>query len=126
MKLQVSPISQIPIYEQIKMQIKEQIFSGSLPAGTQLPSIRVLARELKIGVITSKRAYDDLCEEGILISHSGKGIFVAEIDTAYVKMIHLEMLREQLSEIKNLCDSSGITKEELKQQIDEIFSEKKA
>ena len=74
MKLVINANGEQPIYEQIKLQIKEQITSGELVAGTMLPSIRMLAKELKIGIITAKRAYDDLTEEGFTVSVAGKGL----------------------------------------------------
>jgi len=80
MKLVINANGEQPIYEQIKLQIKEQITSGELVAGTMLPSIRMLAKELKIGIITAKRAYDDLTEEGFTVSIAGKGVFIADSD----------------------------------------------
>ncbi|MGN0817831.1 MAG: GntR family transcriptional regulator, partial [Candidatus Coproplasma sp.] len=68
-----------PIYEQIKGQIKEQILSGSLAPNSMLPSIRTLAKELKVGIITAKRAYDELTSEGFAYAVQGKGVFVANI-----------------------------------------------
>ena len=67
-----------PIYEQIVRQVSAQILSGALPPGTALPSIRALARDLKISVITTKRAYDELEAAGFLVTVAGKGSFVAE------------------------------------------------
>jgi GntR family transcriptional regulator len=67
-----------PIYEQICQQLKEQILSGALGAGDALPSIRTLAKDLRISVITTKRAYDELEAEGFLVTVAGKGSFVAE------------------------------------------------
>ncbi len=123
MKLIVSSLSQIPIYEQIKQQIKEQIFSGALKSGEQLPSIRMLAKELKVGVITSKRAYDDLCEEGVLVSHQGKGIFVAEISTESMRKNHLQIVEEQLKDIVSLAKQYGINETEVKSALERIFKE---
>ena len=123
MQLQVSTLSQIPIYEQIKQQIKEQVFSGSLKAGDKLPSIRLLAKELQIGVITSKRAYDDLCEEGILVSHPGKGVFVAEINKEAAKTTHLQIIREQLEDTVRQAKQFSIGKEDFKNLVDEIYRE---
>lgn len=120
MKLAISPISQVPIYEQIKNQIKEEILNGTLAAGTQLPSIRALARELKVGVITVKRAYDDLCEEEILISRAGVGIFAAEFDAQKLKGIYRGLLTEQLMDIKRYAQSIGVGKSELIELLKEI------
>ena len=80
MKVTVATGSQIPIYEQIKLQIKEAILSHELKEGEQMPSIRSLAKELRVGIITTKRAYEDLANEGFLISQSGKGYYVSSFD----------------------------------------------
>lgn len=124
MKLMVSALSQIPIYEQIKQQIKEQVFSGDLKPGEQLPSIRTLAKELKVGVITSKRAYDDLCREGVLVSHPGKGVFVGEINEDDVKAAHLQMIEEQLRDVSNLAGQYSISREDIEMLIEKIYKEK--
>ncbi|MFT3952120.1 MAG: GntR family transcriptional regulator [Oscillospiraceae bacterium] len=123
MRLQVSTLSQIPIYEQLKQQLREQIFSGALAPEAQLPSIRMLAKELKIGVITAKRAYDDLCDEGILVSRAGVGVFVARLDLDRARLVQREQLREQLAELKQTCDAAGIAKKELLELLDEIYKE---
>lgn len=121
MNILISPISQTPIYEQIKMQIKELVLSGKLKSGEQLPSIRLMAKDLKVGIITVKRAYDDLCAEQITISLAGRGVFVADIDQEKIKQIHLEMLFERLEEITEFCNSTGISKHELEEQINKIY-----
>ena len=111
MHLQTSALSEIPIYEQIKQQIKEQIFDGTLESGIQLPSIRMLAKELKVGIITVKRAYDDLCGEGLLISRQGKGIFVAEINKEQVSKVHEQIIFEQLKEVSALAKQYSFDKD---------------
>lgn len=121
MAIQISVLSQVPIYEQIKIQLREQILSGELAAGTQLPSIRVLSKELKVGIITSKRAYDDLCDEGFLISRAGIGVFVAEINTQQAKDVRKQLITDQLCEIKQLADESGLNKDDLHDIIDRIY-----
>ena len=121
MNLMISSLSQTPIYEQIKMQIKELILTGKLTNGAQLPSIRLMAKDLKVGVITVKRAYDDLSAEGFTNNVPGRGIFVADIDNDKVKKIHLEMLAERLEEIKDFCNGSGISKSEFGQEVNKIF-----
>lgn len=77
MKLIIKNKSELPIYEQLETQIKAQILDGTLTAEEQLPSIRALARDLKISVITTTRVYNDLADEGFLVSVAGKGYFVA-------------------------------------------------
>ena len=100
MNILISALSQTPIYEQLKNQIKELVLKGQLKPQEQLPSIRLMAKDLKVGIITVKRAYEDLAKEGIIINLQGRGCFVAEIDRAKIKEIHMDMLRERLSEIK--------------------------
>lgn len=117
----ISPLSQTPIYEQIKMQIKELVLSGKLKNGEQLPSIRLMAKDLKVGIITVKRAYDELCADGITISLAGRGVFVVDIDEKRAKQIHLSMLTEHLLEIKSFCDSTDISQKELEKQINLIY-----
>lgn len=80
--------SDIPIYQQIKVQVKEQIFSGGLVAGEMLPSLRQLAKDLKISVLTTTRAYKELEEEGFIASQHGKGFFILSSSSG--------LLREQL------------------------------
>jgi GntR family transcriptional regulator len=88
MKIVIKNKSELPIYEQIEQQIKAQILEGSVTEDEQLPSIRQLARDLKISVITTTRVYNDLAEEGFIISVSGKGYFVAPRNN--------ELLRERM------------------------------
>ncbi len=121
MRINISPVSQLPIYEQIENQIREEILEGKLVPGTQLPSIRALARQLKVGVITSKRAYDDLCEEGMLISRAGIGVFVAQLDCKKIQEAHRELLIEQLADVKNYADSIGVGKQELTKLLELVY-----
>lgn len=121
MNILISPLSQTPIYEQIELQIKELVLSGKLKSGEQLPSIRLMAKDLKVGIITVKRAYDDLCEAGITVSIAGRGVFVADINEERAKEIHLNMLSERLIEIIEFCKSTGISKPELEEQINNIY-----
>ena len=88
MKIVIKNKSELPIYEQIEQQIKAQILEGSVMENEQLPSIRQLARDLKISVITTTRVYNDLAEEGFIISVTGKGYFVAPSNN--------ELLRERM------------------------------
>ena len=88
MKIIVKNKSELPIYEQIEQQMKAQILDGSITEDEQLPSIRQLARDLKISVITTTRVYNDLAEEGYIISVAGKGYFVAPRNN--------ELLRERM------------------------------
>ncbi|MGH4051099.1 MAG: GntR family transcriptional regulator [Clostridium sp.] len=117
----ISALSQTPIYEQIQNQIKEMVLSENIKSKEQLPSIRLMAKDLKVGIITVKRAYEELEKEGIVINLQGRGCFVAEIDRNKIKAIHIGMLAERLLEIKEFADTSGISPEEMLKVINEIF-----
>lgn len=123
MDIFISSSTQTPIYEQIENQIKELIMNGTYTPGMQLPSIRILARELKVGIITCRRAYDDLCEQGFLISRPGKGVFVAEIATDNLKKIASDQLKKQLNELCNNAKLSGIQEKEIIEYIHDFFHE---
>ena len=123
MKMIISNSSSIPIYEQIKEQIKTKIISNELKAGELLPSIRSLAKDLRISVITTKSAYEQLVAEGYLETVQGKGFYVANKN--------IEMMREeQLQKVENLIDTavsiakiSNISKGEMKNMLDILYGE---
>ena len=102
-----------PIYEQIYSQLKAQIIAGVLTPGEALPSIRALAKDLKISVITTKRAYDELEAEGFLYTVAGKGCFVAEKNLDLIREQQLKELEDHLTAAANLAKSCGLTVEEL-------------
>lgn len=124
MNLAVSTMSQTPIYEQIENQIKELILTGQLKAGEQLPSIRIMAKDLKIGIVTCRRAYDDLCEEGFLISHPGKGVFVAEVNREQARNIYRQVLKDQLEDVCEYAKNSGFCKKDVIDIIQEVYKER--
>lgn len=102
-----------PIYDQIASQIKDQIISGKLKSGEALPSIRALAKDLKISVITTKRAYDELEAAGFLYTVAGKGCFVAEKDLALIREQRLRELEDHLNAARDLAAGCGVSREEL-------------
>lgn len=102
-----------PIYEQIYSQLKAQIIAGVLSPGEALPSIRALAKDLKISVITTKRAYDELESEGFLYTVAGKGCFVAEKNLDLIREQQLKELETHLAAAAGLAKSCGVTVEEL-------------
>ena len=102
-----------PIYEQIYSQLKAQIIAGALSPGEALPSIRALAKDLKISVITTKRAYDELEAEGFLYTVAGKGCFVAEKNLDLIREQQLRELENHLTAAVELARSCGLTVEEL-------------
>lgn len=125
MKLIVDAGGEQPIYEQIKLQIKEQIVSGELKAGTMLPSIRMLAKELKIGIITAKRAYDDLTEEGYTVAVAGKGVFVADSDRAKLSAAAEKELAKHVETCVRYARANGIDKEKFEKIVQSAWEEDK-
>ena len=112
-----------PIYEQIVRQVSAQILSGALPPGTALPSIRALARDLKISVITTKRAYDELEQEGFLYAVPAKGFFVAAKNTELLREENLKKIEEHLTEAVRLAAPCGLTKQELTEMLELLWEE---
>ena len=123
MQIYLSNSGQEPIYAQITRQIKQQILSGALHPGDALPSIRLLAKELRISVITTKRAYDELEAEGFLYTMAGKGCFVAERNEQLFREEQLRRVEEQLRQAVQLAASCRIDKEELKQLFSIVLEE---
>ncbi|MDE5891863.1 MAG: GntR family transcriptional regulator, partial [Acetatifactor sp.] len=95
MDIIISNSSGIPLYEQIEEQIKSQIMAGELAEGDALPSMRVLAKDLKISIITTKRAYEELERDGFIVSVTGKGSFVRGINSEIVKENMMFAIQEQ-------------------------------
>ncbi len=102
-----------PIYEQIYSQIKNAVISGALEEDELLPSIRSLAKDLHISVITTKRAYDELEKEGFIYTVAGKGSFVAPKNTQLIREENLRKIEEHLMKISELAASCGLSKEEI-------------
>jgi len=119
----ISNSSGKPIYEQITMQIKNYILSGELVPGEALPSMRLLAKELRISVITTKRAYEDLERDGFITTVVGKGSFVSETNTDLVKEQQYRITEEHLQKAVDSAKTSGITMEELKDMLEVIYRE---
>lgn len=112
-----------PIYEQIYMQLKEQIISGSVSEGDALPSIRSLAKDLKISVITTKRAYDELEKEGFIYTVAGKGCFVAEQNMELIRENQLRQIEEKIQEILDLGKTCGLDVAQLSEMLKLIAGE---
>ena len=113
MNLWIDNKSGMPIYEQIFTQIKGQIISGSLAENEPLPSIRNLAKDLRISVITTKRAYDELERAGFVYTVPAKGCFVAPRNTELLREEHLRRIEEHLREAVELARGCQLTREEL-------------
>jgi GntR family transcriptional regulator len=119
----ISNSSGKPIYEQITSQIKNLIMSGDLLSGSLLPSMRLLAKELRISVITTKRAYEELEREGFITTIVGKGSFVSENNTELVKEEHLRKVEENIQNAVDYARQGGISLDELHEIVDMIYKE---
>ena len=118
MQIIIQNSSQVPIYEQITRQIKEQIAGGLLLMGAPLPSVRALAKELKISALTVKKAYDGLEQEGFITTVHGKGSFVAGVGKNLLDEESKRELERRMEEVTMMARRIGVDKEELKSLID--------
>ena len=121
MKIIVSNRSGIPIYEQIKEQIKAAIFSGGLQEDDLLPSIRQLARDLKISVITTTRAYSDLEQEGFVVNVQGKGCYVLPRNKELARENALHKMEDSLSAAIAAAKAEGIAKNEVIERVNLLW-----
>lgn len=112
-----------PIYRQIAQQIKAQILSGVLVPDTPLPSIRNLAKDLRISVITTKRAYDELEQQGFVYTLAGKGCFVAPLNLELLQEEHLKQIESHLQEAVRLAAACGLSQEELLEMLRLLLQE---
>lgn len=123
MKIIISNDSGLPIYEQIKNQIKAQIVAGELKADEDLPGMRTLASDLKVSVITTKRAYNDLEQEGYIYSMPGKGSFVKKLNEEVVRENALSEIEKYFTDAMTVAKAVGIEIEELQEilkTLDEV------
>lgn len=120
MRIVLSYQSSIPIYEQIKEQIKASVLSGKLAENELLPSIRQLARDLKVSVITTTRAYSDLELEGFLQTVPGKGCYVKKIDDDLVRAKYLKETKDTLIKAIQSGKTAGLSITELHELLDEL------
>ena len=123
LNINISNTSTIPLYEQIQTQIKNQILNGNLKPGEGLPSIRNLAKELKVSIITTKRAYEVLEKDGFIETVVGKGTFVSNQNTERLKEITLYDIENKLEEVIKQAKSVGITLEEGIEIFKSIYEE---
>ncbi len=121
MDIIISNSSGKPIYEQIVDQIKCQIIDGSLSAGEPLPSMRALAQSLRISVITTKRAYNDLEAEGFIETVAGKGCFVAARDPSLLHEANLKAVEDHMRKAVEKAKSGGVSKEELTEILEILY-----
>lgn len=117
----ISQTSDEPIYEQIKRQIKQEILKGNLKKGDSLPSIRVLAKELNVSVITTKRAYEDLEKEGFIVTVPARGTFVADIDKEKVSYLGVQEIENELKAIVKKAKIFGVELKKLLEIIERLY-----
>jgi GntR family transcriptional regulator len=123
MRVVVSNASSEPIYEQIARQIRQQVIAGELEEGEPLPSIRRLAKELQVSVITTKRAYDDLEREGFIDTVAGKGTFVAAQNAEFLREKKLTAVERKLADAVDDARLYGIEEDQLHQLIGLLYKE---
>ena len=123
MQIIISNKSDLPIYEQIKTQIKEQILSGEIKEGDYLPSIRHLAKDLSISVITTSRAYSDLEAEGYIATMQGKGSIVLSKDNEMVKEQYLKKIEESFSTAIEVAKIADIGEKDLYEILKNLLRE---
>ena len=121
MKIVIQPQGTLAIYEQIVNQLKNAIVTHELSAGEALPSIRSLAGDLNVSVITTKRAYEDLEKEGLIRSVPGKGFYVCEYNTDYLMEKQLVMLEKRLAEVIGDARQAGLNAEDIKEMVEALY-----
>lgn len=121
MDIILSNSSDEPIYQQIISQIKAQIMSGELAAGDALPSMRALAQQLKISVITTKRAYEELERDGFIENFAGKGCFVKTQNTDFLREESIRQTEELLAKACDKARLCGLTLEEMKEILELVY-----
>lgn len=121
MDIKISNAGGVPIYEQIVSQVKAKIIAGELREGDALPSMRLLAKELRISVITTKRAYEELEREGFIVAMTGKGSFVAGRDLEFVREEQLRQIEEHMAAIAELAASCKLSFDELVEMLRLMF-----
>ncbi len=121
LKIDLMPQGTLAIYEQIVNQMKSAIVSGEMKAGEALPSIRSLAADLAVSVITTKRAYEELEKEGLIRSVAGKGFYVCEYNTDYLMEKQLMMIEKRLGEVIFEVKNAGISKEDFLEMAETLY-----
>ena len=123
MEIFISNRDERPIYEQISSQLKKMIISGEIKEGEALPSMRALAKDLRISVITTKRAYEELEKDGFIVTVTGKGTFAAEQNSQLIKEEKLKSIELKMRDIWAEASLCGITREELLEMFELICGE---
>ncbi len=123
MDIIISNSNSLPLYEQVKEQIKNKIISNELKAGEILPSIRSLAKDLRISVITTKNAYEELEREGYVETIQGKGTYVANKNTELIKEEQLQKIENLIETVVSIARISDISKKEIQEMLDILYEE---
>ena len=123
MKIVISTTMSVPIYEQIINQIRDAVVSGEVSAGEAMPSIRVLAKDLAVSVITTKRAYEELEKEGVIESKPGKGFYVCEQKNDHLKEKQMMSIEGRLSDLIVECKSAGMSLDDVVDLIKMLYDD---
>ena len=123
MKILISNSAEVPLYQQIGEQIKEQIFAGGLKEGDAMPSIRGFATDLKVSVLTVRRVYDELEAEGFLVSQAGVGTFVAAGNLEMLLDSKRRMVEQKMAEMLAVAKTLQISKGELMEMMEILYEE---
>ena len=123
MNLSITTGSNLAIYEQIVQQIKNEIIAGHLTEGDMLPSIRSLAKELQISVITTKRAYEELEKENLVYTVAGRGVFIARQDKKILREKKITGIESALTELIRESKKAGLSKEDLTEMVQLLWEE---
>ncbi len=124
MNIKISSTSNVAIYEQIVREIKTAIINHDIGIDDPLPSIRQLAKDLQISVITTKRSYEELEKEGLIYSKAGKGFYVCKQNTELLKEKKIKMIEEHILEVIKECVEAGLTLEDIKDIVEVLYQEK--
>lgn len=123
MKILINKTSDKPIYKQIKDEIISQILKGDLKKGEQLPSIRVLASDIRISILTVKKSYDELEAEGYIVTNQGKGSYVSSGSVALANEIKMQEIEAHIAEVVSLSKKYGVEKEQILEIFELLFKE---
>ena len=123
MKIIINNSSMVPIYEQIIAQIKAEVIEGRMTAGDALPSVRTLSRELKISALTVKKAYDNLEEEGLIVTVHGKGSFIAAANQELLMEERRKELEKELEAAVQKARTGGLTAKEIRESFEIIMED---
>ena len=124
MKIKISNLSTMPIYQQIASEIRNKILSNELISNTQLPSIRALSKELEVGIITIKKAYEVLLQENLIYSKGAVGYFVNEINREEILLIKKGKYLKEIEKVLEKALDDGLTKVDVKEIIEIVLGER--